>query len=342
MINGPAADPTAGPVCGPTVADLGEHEVLRRLHRFCAAIVGDDGAVQSLPAGEQLVVTTDVLVDGVHFCDRTLSPNALGWRAAAVNLSDLAAMWATPMGLTIGLTLPSDTPWPWLADLYQGITDCLKHHGGAIIGGDLCRGKHRSLAITALGSVQPHQALYRNQAQPEQTLVTTGVHGAARAGLALLLGELDSNNSPDSQAWIKAHQRPVPRFDAIATLRRLLQGTATIAAMDTSDGLADAIIQICTQSHVGATLFSSQLPLPSDLSNRVGSATAQNWSLYGGEDFELVLSLPPDIAKAFVKQLPGSQIIGETTSDLEIRLVDDVTQGSDVSLNQAQGYRHFG
>ncbi|MEM1240267.1 MAG: AIR synthase related protein, partial [Cyanobacteria bacterium P01_H01_bin.26] len=92
---------------GPTVADLGEHEVLRRLHRFCAPVVGDDGAVKSLPTGEQLVVTTDVLVEDVHFCDRTLPPLALGWRAAAVNLSDLAAMGAAPMGLTVGLTLPA-------------------------------------------------------------------------------------------------------------------------------------------------------------------------------------------------------------------------------------------
>ncbi|NEQ55823.1 MAG: thiamine-phosphate kinase, partial [Leptolyngbya sp. SIO3F4] len=138
----------------PNIAELGEHEVLRRLHEFCAAVVGDDGAVQSLPAGEQLVVTTDILVDDVHFCDRTLPPQALGWRAAAVNLSDLAAMGAAPLGLTIGLTLPSNTSWSWLSNLYQGITDCLNQHGGAIIGGDLCRGKHRSLAITALGSVQ--------------------------------------------------------------------------------------------------------------------------------------------------------------------------------------------
>ncbi|MEL6332542.1 MAG: thiamine-phosphate kinase [Cyanobacteria bacterium J06626_26] len=334
---------SCGPTAEPTVADLGEHEVLRRLHRFCAAVVGDDGAVQALPAGEQLVVTTDVLVDRVHFCDRTLPPKALGWRAAAVNLSDLAAMGATPMGLTVGLTLPSDTPWPWLAELYQGITDCLEHHGGAIIGGDLCRGEHRSLAITALGSVLAHEALYRNQAQPGQALVVTGAHGAARAGLALLLGELALNDSPNSQTWIQAHQRPVPRFDAIATLRQLIpQAATTVAVMDTSDGLADAIIQICTQSQVGATLLSSQLPIPPGLSHATPPATAQNWALYGGEDFELVLSLPPEIARDFIEQLPGSQIIGKTTLAPGVRLVDDVTQGPDVWLSQTQGYQHFG
>ena len=324
----------------PTVAELGEHEILRRLRRFCTDDVGDDGAVRSLPAGEQLVVTSDVLVDGVHFSDRTLPPIALGWRAAAVNLSDLAAMGAAPTGgLTVGLTLPSDTPWRWVEALYQGFTDCLGTYGGGIIGGDLCRGSHRSLAITALGSVPHHQALYRSQAQINQTLVATGVHGASRAGLALLLDEL---NAPASlaQSWIRAHQYPVPRFDAIAALR-MRQNLSSIAGMDTSDGLADAVVQICQQSRVGAKLLRSQLPIPSGLIATVGQTTAEHWTLYGGEDFELVLSLPPPIAQDFIKALPGSQIIGQTTPDTKIRLVDDMGQAPDICLDQGQGFQHF-
>lgn len=339
---------------GPTLAELGEHRVLKQLRRFCADVVGDDGAVQTLPPDEQLVVSTDVLIDGVHFCDRTLSPRDLGWRAAAINLSDLAAMGAKSMGLTVGLTLPPSTPLSWLEALYQGIVDCLSHYGGAIIGGDLCRGEHRSLAITALGSVPSAQALYRSRAQAGQALVTTGVHGAARAGLALLLGEL--NDKPNQQRgqpnahahrWIQAHQRPIPRFDAIATLRRLPGRSfktifEIIAVMDTSDGLADAVIQICQQSGVGATLQRSRLPIPAGLIDAVGAATAENWTLYGGEDFELVMSLPPDMARAFVEQLPGSQIVGQTTLEPAIRLVDDITYEADVSLDQGLGYQHFG
>ncbi|MEA5463353.1 thiamine-phosphate kinase [Leptothoe sp. PORK10 BA2] len=347
----------SGSTARSTIAELGEHEVLRRLHRFCGAMVGDDGALQALPPGEQLVVTTDVLVDGVHFCDRTLPPLDLGWRAAAVNLSDLAAMGAKPLGLTIGLTLPAHTSWPWLETVYQGLTDCLGQYGGAILGGDLCRGDHRSLAITALGSVQPHQALYRHRAQPGQVLVTTGVHGASRAGLALLLGELDGaldetweQSNPSSitrQTWITAHQRPIPQFEAIATLRRLHTQTENApadapACMDTSDGLADAVIQICRQSQVGATLLRSQLPIPPGLVDAVGTTTAAQWTLYGGEDFELVLSLSPAMAEAFVQQHPGSQIIGHTTRAHQIRLRDDLTQGPDVALDQGQGYQHFG
>ncbi|MEM6252236.1 MAG: thiamine-phosphate kinase [Cyanobacteria bacterium P01_D01_bin.156] len=323
-----------------TIADLGEQKVLERLRQFCSQVVGDDGAVYPLPADKQLVVTTDVLVDGVHFSDRTLPPVELGWRAAAVNLSDLAAMGAMPIGITVGLTLPPDTPWPWLEGVYQGLSACLGNYGGAVIGGDLCRGPHRSLAITALGAVNRQQALYRYGAEVGQTLISTGAHGASRAGLAMLLGELDYTHN-NGKSWILAHQRPQPRFDAMDVLRSLCPMASRIAAMDTSDGLADAVIQICSQSQVGGTLLRSQLPLPAGLVDTVGVTTATQWTLYGGEDFELVLSLPDRLAKAFVEELPGSCVIGFTTEEPIVRLVDDVTHGPDLLLEQTQGFQHF-
>lgn len=323
-----------------TLADLGEQEVLRRLHRFCDEGVGDDAAVHPVPDDQRLVVTTDVLVDGVHFSDRTLPPQDLGWRAAAANLSDLAAMGAQPLGLTVGLSLPPSTPWPWLEAVYQGLSDCLASHGGTLLGGDLCRSPHRSLAITALGAVLPHQVLYRHRALAHQTLVSTGGHGAARAGLALLLQELKPIHQAE-HPWIAAHQRPQPRFDAVAALHSLALKTGAMAAMDSSDGLADAVLQICQRSQVGARLLRSQLPLPPSLADTVGLAKATQWCLYGGEDFELILSLPTDAANAFVKALSGSQIIGHTTPETTVRLVDDITHGPDVVLEQSQGFQHF-
>ncbi|MEO0867515.1 MAG: thiamine-phosphate kinase [Cyanobacteria bacterium J06642_11] len=325
-----------------TIADLGEHQVLQRLHRFCSPAVGDDAAIQSLPGNQQLVVTTDVLVDEVHFSDRTLPPIDLGWRAAAVNLSDLAAMGATVVGLTVGLMLPAETPWPWLEGLYQGLSECLNHYGGVIIGGDLCRSSARSVAITALGAVPKGQAFYRHHAQIGQVLVSTGMHGASRAGLARLLQEfgLDSTDEPKRE-WVAAHRRPHPRFDAVTVLRGLQPTAQAIAVMDTSDGLADAVIQICAQSGLGAVLLRSQLPVPPGLVEAVGLATASQWCLYGGEDFELVLSLPKDVAMKFIAQLPGSQVIGYITAEPGVRLVDDVTQEPEMILDQGKGYQHF-
>ncbi len=106
-----------------TVQALGEQEILRRLHQFCPSyLIGDDAAWLSLPDNHELIVTTDVLVQDVHFSDRTLAPEDVGWRCAAVNLSDLAAMGASPLGLTLGLALPPHLPWVFLESFYTGLT----------------------------------------------------------------------------------------------------------------------------------------------------------------------------------------------------------------------------
>lgn len=337
------------PGVDPSLAELGELAVLARLRAFCAAKVGDDAYVQQLPSEQSLVVTTDVLVDGVHFSDRTMPPHALGWRAAAANLSDLAAMGATPLGITVAAALPPDTQWHWLEKVYQGMLACLRQYGGEILGGDLARSAVRSLAITALGTVPPNTAIYRHTAQPEQTIMVTGRHGAARAGLALLLGELDSQNLDADlcQDWIAAHQYPVPRLDAIAQLRALTQaegfGLAPVAGMDSSDGLANAVMQLCRASGVGAKLVRAKLPIPSGLSQRIGQAKAADWTLYGGEDFELVLCLPPPIAEALVAKLGGSStVIGTTTAATEVLLVEDLASARGASLDGNREFQHFG
>jgi thiamine-monophosphate kinase len=326
-----------------SIADLGEWEVLARLRPFCDPAVGDDAIVCQLPARSDLVVTTDMLVAGVHFSDRTMPPRALGWRAAAANLSDLAAMGAEPLGLTVALGLPPATPWPWLEAVYQGLQACLQRYGGRLLGGDLSCSPVRTLAITALGSVEPGQVIYRHTARPGQVIVSTGVHGAARAGLALLLGELPAIAEP---TWIEAHQLPRPRFDAIATLRRLAQQqqiclTEQVAGMDSSDGLANAVVQICRSSGVGAQVVRSQLPTPETLDQAIGGPQAEAWTLYGGEDFELILCLPADLAASLVSNLAGCTIIGQITPGPAIQLVDSLTQTAGEPLGLSQGYQHF-
>lgn len=332
----------------PSLAELGELAVLARLQAFCASAVGDDAYVQQLPSEKSLVVTTDVFVDGVHFSDRTMPPHALGWRAAAANLSDLAAMGATPLGITVAAALPPKTQWHWLEKVYQGIQACLGQYGGEIIGGDLARSAVRSLAITALGTVPTNTAIYRHTAQPEQTIMVTGQHGPARAGLALLLGELglEGLNAELYQDWITAHQYPVPRFDAIAQLRALTQAEgselAQVAGMDSSDGLANAVMQLCRASGVGAKLVRSRLPIPSGLSQAVGQAQAEDWTLYGGEDFELVMCLPHWMAEAMVARLGGSSaVIGQTTAAPEVLLVEDLATGEGTPLDAAREFKHF-
>ncbi|MGG6238237.1 thiamine-phosphate kinase [Nodosilinea sp. AN01ver1] len=330
-----------------TIADLGELGLLQRLFRFCPGdVIGDDGAVVALPPNQRLVVTTDVLVDGVHFSDRTTSPTDVGWRAVAANLSDLAAMGAAPVGITVGLSLPGHTPLSWVEGLYQGMAAGLTRWSGVVLGGDLCRADTKSVAITALGSVRPDRALYRHRAQPGQAIVATGHHGLSRAGLELLLHPERGTEvaAADRDRWIAAHQRPRPRFDAIAALWQVLgneANTDAIAAMDSSDGLANAVLHLCQASGVGAVLQAESLPIDPAVAAWVGRSQAIDWCLYGGEDFELVLCLPWPLATALRASLGGDcAIVGETTATVGVEL-RHANAAPPTVLSFSQGFQHF-
>jgi thiamine-monophosphate kinase len=357
-----------------TVQAIGEQGLLQRLQAFCPAdLVGDDAAVLSIQPGRSLVVTTDVLVDGVHFSDQTTAADDAGWRAAAANLSDLAAMGATPLGITVGLSLPGKTPVAWVEGLYQGLTDCLNQYNTPIVGGDICRSPVLSIAITAFGAVEPHRILRRSAAQAGDAIVVTGPHGASKAGLELLLHpDLGRSPSADDRAvLIRAHQRPQPRLDVVNLLWALGQDTESveqgntdvqpsqspsstphsplptphsrIAGMDSSDGLADAVLQLCRASGVGARLERSQIPIPSALTRWVGEEQAVEWALYGGEDFELVLCLPLTQAQTLVQQLGGNAaIVGTITVAPEVWLVDRTQTLPALQLTLEKGFQHFG
>jgi thiamine-monophosphate kinase len=328
------------------VKDIGEQGLLARLQRFCPPeIIGDDAAVLVTAPGQSLVVTTDVLVDGVHFSDVTTSPEDAGWRAAAANLSDLAAMGATPVGITVGLGLPGDVSVSWVERLYQGMTQCLQKYHTQIVGGDIVRSPVTTLSITAFGQVHPSQIIRRSAAQVGDAIAITGVHGASRAGLELLLhpeiGYLLKD--ADRAALITAHQRPQPRLDVLPILWKTLNSSLpSIAGMDSSDGLADAVVQICLSSNVGAILEAKKIPLPAVFTHWLTPEQALNYALYGGEDFELVLCLPQDTASALVQQLgQDAAIIGTITSGTNVLLHTEKAEIPHQVLNLNQGFQHF-
>lgn len=369
------------------VQEIGEQGLLKLVQSFCPAdCAGDDAAVLTTHPGRSLVITTDVLIDGVHFSEQTTSAADAGWRAAAANLSDLAAMGAMPLGITVGLGLPGDTPVLWVEGLYRGLTECLNQYDTSIVGGDLCRSPVLSIAITAFGEAASNQLIRRSTARPGDAIVATGIHGASKAGLELLLHpELGRSLSESDRALlIHAHQRPKPRLDVVELLwaagGRCETGKAqeaegaiqtsdvqhpsslnssfslaspspltpqsslltSIAGMDSSDGLADAIVQICRASGVGASIERSQIPLPSALQQWVGAEQALEWALYGGEDFELILCLPLAWAQALVRQLGnGAAIVGTITEDPTVRLVDATGSQPDQPLTLERGFQHF-
>ncbi len=327
------------------VKDIGEQGLLAKLQRFCPPdIIGDDAAVLVTAPNQSLVVTTDMLVDGVHFSNVTTTPEDAGWRAAAANLSDLAAMGATPLGITVGLGLPGELEVSWVERLYQGMTECLKKYHTSIVGGDIVRSPVTTLAITAFGQVQPNLIIRRSGAMVGNAIVVTGVHGASRGGLELLLHpELGQNlKLEEKMALIKAHQRPNPRLDVLPMLWEMMGCGIPIAGMDSSDGLADAVVQICRASGVGATLERSQIPTPATFNHWLTTEQKLEYALYGGEDFELVLCLPKEMADNLVPELGlGAAIVGQIIPGSTVILQDKSQKIPDQILNLSQGFQHF-
>ena len=323
------------------VKDIGEQGLLQRLQLFCPTnIIGDDGAVVNLSAGQSLVVTTDVLVEGVHFSDRTTTAFDVGWRGAAANLSDLAAMGATPVGITVGLSLPGNVAVEWVENLYRGLNSCLKKYRSSILGGDITRSNVITVSINAFGQVFPNRVIRRCDARSGDAIVVTGSHGNSRSGLELLLHPEKGQNLEEKERdfLIGTHQRPLPRLDVLDYLWQVYE-QPRIAGMDSSDGLADAIIQICRCSEVGAKIERFAIPISPYLSKFTSRDRALEYALYGGEDFELVLCLPTSAAKALVKHLgKEAAIIGNITAEREIKLIDgDRSQ----LLTLTEGFQHF-
>ena len=326
------------------VRDIGEQGLLKKLQSFCPReVIGDDGAVIPTYPDKDLVVTTDVLVDGVHFSDRTTTAFDVGWRSAAANLSDLAAMGAEPLGITVGLSLPGDVLVSWVEDLYRGLNACLQQYHTPIVGGDICRSTVITVSITAFGQVVQSQVIRRSNAQVGDAIIMTGCHGFSRAGLELLLNpELGCQLSEhERELLIKAHQQPQPRLDVLPYLREL-NLSKPIAGMDSSDGLADAIAQICRCSGVGAAIERDYLTGVSLLSKLVPAEQMWSWILYGGEDFELILCLDSEAALSLLAQLNGNAvIIGEIIAEPKIILQDRLKVYPPQILSLSKGFQHF-
>jgi thiamine-monophosphate kinase len=325
--------------------DLGEWQLIERLGRFApAGQFLDDAAL--LRSTGTLVVTSDVLVEGVHFSDTTTSAEDVGWRAAAANLSDLAAMGCQRgLGVTVALVAPGDTTWAWVEGVYQGLAAGLQAHGGVLLGGDCSSGNQRLLAVTALGELPRADAVIRRGAgRPGDWLVCSGDHGLSRLGLALLREELSDAASTGLGASLRqqalaAHQRPQPRFDAVRALQtsQPVGSPWRVAGTDSSDGLAAAARALGSASHCQALLDPDALPLAEGMASL---PQAQQWCLAGGEDFQLVLALEPAWAQRWLQCLAGSRRIGELAPSTGREGIGWLG-GQEAFPTDAAGFSHF-
>lgn len=283
-----------------TVSELGEHALLTRLlarvprpgpHLLVGP--GDDAAVIDPGRRTRLVLTTDALVDGVHFSRAWSSPADIGWKALAVNLSDLAAMGAVPRWALVSMALPADLEVDVAEAVMSGLADHARTHGVSIAGGNLTRSPHGLIVdVTAGGEVSPRKWLTRGGGRPGDELWVSGTLGGARAGLEMLEHGHEVAGNLDADACRDRQRRPVPRVRLGVAVTRT--GTAR-AAIDLSDGLADGVRQLAEASGCGARVMAEAVPI---------EPGAEAWwrhtgtdpvlpAIRGGEDYELLFAVPP-------------------------------------------------
>lgn len=299
---------------------------------------GDDCALLAPTPGMQLAVTTDMLVAGTHFLPDT-DPLNLGWKALAVNLSDLAAMGAKPRWATLAGALPA-VDEPWIAKFAEGFFACAAAHGVDIVGGDTTRGP-LNLCITAFGEVAPGQALRRDGAKAGDLIYVSGRPGLASLGLAHLQGKLELPE-PWRRLCQTALEKPRPR---VALGQRLL-GLAS-AAIDVSDGLLADLGHIAKRSGIAAAVKLVQLPhLPKGAAyDSIPRALALDCQLAGGDDYELCFTVPPALNLQIAPIAADLELplwcIGQMTAGAagEVTVFDP--DGLPIAFDH-RGFDHFG
>lgn len=305
---------------------MDEFELIRRYFdrkRLAPGVeigIGDDGAVLSPDPGKHQVQVVDTLVEGVHFPADT-QPSDIAYRAVAVNLSDIAAMGASPRWMTLALTL-KDAGEIWVKSFASGLFEAADPYQLALVGGDTTSGPVVTVTVTITGEVEKGAALLRSGAKVGDTIFVTGTVGDASAGLALL-----QQREPNA-FLVQRFLRPTARVE---TGRNLL-GKAS-AAIDISDGLLGDLRKLLSASGVGGEIDIEKLPLSDALRERFGDDERRHYGLTGGDDYELCFTAPADA----VRDIAGITAIGTVTASkrLECRLHDTIVEVDD------SGYRHF-
>lgn len=293
--------------------------------------IGDDAAILRVPAGHDLVVTSDTLVSGVHFPAQT-APTDIGWKALAVNLSDLAAMAATPAWCTLALTLPdADADADWVDAFLDGFLELAERHDVALVGGDTTRGP-LSITVTAHGFVPEGQALRRDGAHAGDEVWVTGSIGDAAGALAQWRAR-----GPSSAKLRHRLDRPTPRIAVGLALR----GIAT-AGIDLSDGLAADLGHVLAASSVGARIDLGRLPTSRPLADHFEQAQRWPLQLSGGDDYELCFTAPASAAFAIEQALAACDVTGTVVGQLvaEPGLRFTTPEGEDY-VPAAAGFQHF-
>jgi len=274
--------------------DLGEFQLIERIRQRVPVGegvqrgIGDDAAVVSLPEGHQLVTSTDMLIEGIHFRHDWTSPEDLGHKAVAVNLSDIAAMGATPRYLYLGFACPGTTAMEDINSFLKGALEEATRHNVTLVGGDTCRSPGPWIvAVTVEGSVEPGCAIGRDGAHPGDVIMVTGTLGDSAMALKLL----QEDRAPGAELLAR-HHRPTPRVEFG---RRLGKEQIARAMIDISDGLAGDLEHILQASRLDALIEEQKLPVSVAFKHHADREPAlRDLALFGGEDYELLFTVAPE------------------------------------------------
>ena len=314
-----------------SLSQLGEFGLIEHLtknftinHESTLKSIGDDAAVLDF-GDKKAVISTDLLVEGVHFDLAYMPLKHLGYKAVVANVSDICAMNATPKQLTVSIAVSNRFPLEALEELFEGITLASKIYNVDIIGGDTTSSqKGLIISITAIGEANLEDIVYRNGAKVSDLLVVSGDIGAAYMGLQVLEREkqvfqVNPNNQPDLEAYtylIERQLKPEARNDVKELLEKLeIKPTAMI---DISDGLSSEILHLCKQSNVGCNLYEEKIPVDPQLINvcEEFNLDITTIALSGGEDYELLFTIAmEDFDK--IKGNPNFTVIGHMVAVTE-------------------------
>jgi len=304
--------------------------------------IGDDAAVLPVRGGK-IVLTADMLLEGVHFDLRYFRPAEIGWRALMANLSDLAAMGAEPLCYLVSIAAPPDSPLSLLHGIFRGMASAARPSGIRLMGGDTCRGDRLVLSLALAGRIRRGREIRRSGARPGDILFVTGEPGWSRLGLRLLSGTRPGTFRGWRRRAANAHRMPTARLaEGLAAAR----SGAVSAMIDLSDGLLPDLTRLLAESRCGARLEKRAFPM-TPLFRRAALALGEDplaAFLAGGEDYELLMSVPPRRSAAFRRAARTFGVpavpIGEVTRRRGVRVRRE-DGGWMEGVDLPTGFAHF-
>ena len=323
------------------IKDIGEKELIKRIAEYMPTNQASDDCAFVKTNKKDLLINTDLMVEKTHFDHKIISPRDIGWKAVTSNYSDLISSGCIEfIGINIGLVLTPNTEWKWVQELYEGFSEALNKFGGSILGGDCSRGESKMISITALG-LQSKLKLRRNACKPGEILLTTGIHGLSKLGFQIRSNQLIKKDLNLSEKLINksidAFCRPSPKYKILKTI--LLSSESfqerEIGCTDSSDGFYQAILDLSKESKCKAVIDYKKIP---KIDNWPFSEKWDQFYFFGGEDYELLFSLPRDWASKLTQMCNEITEIGYFTEGKPNIEIKNYPNQNDLDNNS---YTHF-